>query len=671
MGDHVFISYAREDQDFVLKLAANLKERGIRVWLDQWDIPTSADWDLTIDNALYDCAQFLIVLSPAARDSREVRGELRIALDEHKHIVPVLYQTCRIPRQLRLIQHVDFTARGPDDGAALGKVLDALGVPESPLPTPEPEMILIPAGEFLRGTREENVDAIAAKYNTEPKRIKRELPQRKVFVEEFEIAKSPVTNAEFQRFVEATGYRTQAEQNGYGNIWKGSTWEPVEGADWRHPQGPDSSLEGKTNHPVVQVNWHDARAYCEWLSEKIGKSYRLPLEKEWEKAARGTDGREFPWGDEWSESRCNTAEGDPGTTTSVGKYSLHGGDSPYGVADMAGNVWEWCADWFQAYRGKSFPDTYYGERSKRVLRGSSWKDSRVGARCAYREGDPPTHMDDRIGFRCVGRPSFWRKMLLCLKRFILSRGWFTVLVVLIAIGIGVFFIPRLFPSKYFATPVVQTPHPPSAPPYATQQPLSTPTPVPTFPPIEILSELNRDDFSFASSGWDNYATDGKAIVGYDEDREYFLQIYDTQLIYAAIWGGGGLYDNGIFQADALAPRDAGSALTQGIVLGWNKEDSKHYAFEFTYTGLCRFLEGTGSWWRIERYGTIPAFDPEKPFHVVTVRVRNNEAIGYVDEKFCASYVMPEYRRGVVGVVGSVKQGGARLYFDNFRIWDLP
>jgi len=137
MGDHVFICYARQDQEFVLKLAANLKERGVPVWLDQWDIPASADWDLTIDDALYDCARFLIVLSPAARASREVRGELRTALDEDKPIVPVLYQTCRIPRQLRLIQYVDFTSRGPDNEIALGEALRALGMAGFAPPKPK------------------------------------------------------------------------------------------------------------------------------------------------------------------------------------------------------------------------------------------------------------------------------------------------------------------------------------------------------------------------------------------------------------------------------------------------------------------------------------------------------------------------------------------------------
>jgi len=126
MGNHVFICHAREDKDFVLKLAANLKGRGVPVWLDQWDIPAAADWDQNIDDAIYDCAKFLIVLSPTAVASPEVRGELRTALDEHKPILPVVYQKCRIPRQLRTIQYVDFTSPGPQNEAVLEQVIRAL-----------------------------------------------------------------------------------------------------------------------------------------------------------------------------------------------------------------------------------------------------------------------------------------------------------------------------------------------------------------------------------------------------------------------------------------------------------------------------------------------------------------------------------------------------------------
>jgi hypothetical protein len=124
---HTFVCYAREDSAFVLELAAELKAKGANLWLDRWDIPGSADWDYEIDKALYGCGCFLIVLSRAAVESEEVRSELRIALDEDKRILPVLYQQCRVPRRLKLIQHVDFTAEGPGRDAALEEILSALG----------------------------------------------------------------------------------------------------------------------------------------------------------------------------------------------------------------------------------------------------------------------------------------------------------------------------------------------------------------------------------------------------------------------------------------------------------------------------------------------------------------------------------------------------------------
>lgn len=140
MRDYVFVCYAREDETFVLTLAANLKDRGLDVWLDQWNIPAGTDWDMAIDDALYDCTTFLIVLSPAAVRSREVRGELRTALDENKTIIPVLYKQCRIPRQLRLMQYVDFRTRGADNQAALTQIVQAAptagdGAADTPAPS--------------------------------------------------------------------------------------------------------------------------------------------------------------------------------------------------------------------------------------------------------------------------------------------------------------------------------------------------------------------------------------------------------------------------------------------------------------------------------------------------------------------------------------------------------
>ena len=125
---HTFVCYAREDEGFVLRLASELMGGGAAVWIDQWDIPSGADWDYEIDRALYDCRHFLIVLSPAAVESEEVRSELRTALEEGKRVVPVLYRPCRVPRRLRLIQHIDCTgaADGPGE-EAVRLILGALG----------------------------------------------------------------------------------------------------------------------------------------------------------------------------------------------------------------------------------------------------------------------------------------------------------------------------------------------------------------------------------------------------------------------------------------------------------------------------------------------------------------------------------------------------------------
>jgi len=221
------------------------------------------------------------------------------------------------------------------------------------------EMVRVPAGEFLYGDKKET----------------RELP-------EFWIDKTPVTNAEYARFVEATGYVTTAEKEG--------GWDPkkeglVKGFDWRHPEGPESDIEGRVNHPVVQVSWHDAVAYAEWAGK------RLPTEEEWEKAARGTDGREYPWGDEKpTPDLCNFGENEGGTTP-VGKYSPQG-DSPYGCADMAGNVWEWTASELES------------GSSHRVLRGGAFLDAEYHVRCAYRSWDDPHYRFTDLGLRLVVSP---------------------------------------------------------------------------------------------------------------------------------------------------------------------------------------------------------------------------------------------------------------------------
>jgi formylglycine-generating enzyme required for sulfatase activity len=246
-------------------------------------------------------------------------------------------------------------------------------------PKDRKEMILIPAGDFVMGSERGADD---------------ERPQQKVYVPDFYIARYPVTNAEFEAFVEATRYVTAAEKEGKGYCWLGNRLDWVHGADWRYPRGTIYvGIAGKDQHPVVQVSWDDALAYCQWAGK------RLPTEAEWEKAARGTDGRTWPWGNEWVDGKCNTSEGDLRDTTPVDRYSP-AGDSPYGIADMAGNVGEWTEDWYKAYPGSTFRKDAFGEKY-RVVRGGSWEDYQKYTRCAVRDPLGPSIRYSQVGFRVV------------------------------------------------------------------------------------------------------------------------------------------------------------------------------------------------------------------------------------------------------------------------------
>jgi len=219
-------------------------------------------------------------------------------------------------------------------------------------------MVLIPAGPFTMGSDTGGED---------------EAPAHQVDLPAFKIDRFEVTNADFARFVEATGYQTDAEKAGSTNTWR-------------------SYAEGRDNHPVVKVSWNDARAYCEWAGK------RLPTEAEWEKAARGTDGRTYPWGNEYDPKKLNAKDSGIRGTTAVGSYPE--GASPYGLLDMAGNVWEWTADWYQGYPGSTYQSPYYGEQFK-VLRGGGWFETAEFVRTTTRNANSVTAANDDAGFRCA------------------------------------------------------------------------------------------------------------------------------------------------------------------------------------------------------------------------------------------------------------------------------
>lgn len=232
------------------------------------------------------------------------------------------------------------------------------------LPYGEPVWITIPAGEFWMGSEDISED---------------EKPLHRVYLDEYQIARVPVTNAQYSLFIEATNHKPRS--------------------GWTAHQSP----KGKESHPVVNVNWYDALAYCDWLSNVTGKAIVLPSEAQWEKAARGDqDQRAYPWGDEWDKIYCNIDELRLGDTTPVGIFQE--GASPYGCLDMAGNVWEWCSSLYKAYPYEETDDREeleVGTDVIRVVRGGSWNFNRYDVPCAIRYRYFPISRNVNQGFRVL------------------------------------------------------------------------------------------------------------------------------------------------------------------------------------------------------------------------------------------------------------------------------
>lgn len=253
--------------------------------------------------------------------------------------------------------------------------------PDEHATAPYRDMVYIPEGEFIMGSDPED-EKRGVMIGLD------ELPLRKVFLKSYYIDKYETTNKAYKKFVDAASYRVPAD-------WK----------DNKYPEGED-------DFPVAHIDWFDADVYCRWAGK------RLPTEAEWEKAARGTDGRIYPWGDTFDKNKANTAESQRDRAVPVGSFPE--GASPYGVMDMAGNVWEWTADWYKPYPGSAVERDIYGETHKvtRGGAGNSYRDlARTNMRFPY-PSCPDTillarfflHPEERciyqcyIGVRCVKDP---------------------------------------------------------------------------------------------------------------------------------------------------------------------------------------------------------------------------------------------------------------------------
>lgn len=252
-----------------------------------------------------------------------------------------------------------------------------------------------------------------------------EAPARPVRLKPFRISATAVSNRDFAAFIKATAYVTYAEEAGTSFVFAGLLpddfpptrgvadapwWREVEGAFWRHPEGPGSNIESRLDHPVTHVCWHDAHAYCEWAG------LRLPSEAEWEYAARGgLIDKRFPWGDELTpegEHRCNIWQGrfpfentgDDGFigTAPVKSFAPNG----FGLYNTSGNTWEWCADWF----GNRHPDFLLSnptgplQGTRRAIRGGSFlchESYCFRYRVAARSSNEPVATTSHMGFRCA------------------------------------------------------------------------------------------------------------------------------------------------------------------------------------------------------------------------------------------------------------------------------
>ena len=256
---------------------------------------------------------------------------------------------------------------------------------------PQPEIVAIPAGSFIQGSDRAEREAAyrldeaayghtrtrqGRWYESEPARGRAETAA-------FLITRTPITNAQYAAFIEATGHPAPDVDP---QTWRGYRLIHPYERTRRHAWADAAPPTGREAHPVVLVSHADATTYAAWLSEVTGRRWRLPSEAEWEKAVRGVDGRRFPWGDDWAPGRLNSHDRGPFDTVPVGSYP--DGASPYGVLDGAGQVFEWTAT--AAAPGRV------------IVKGGSWDDSGCGVcRSAARHSRPATLKHILIGFRLV------------------------------------------------------------------------------------------------------------------------------------------------------------------------------------------------------------------------------------------------------------------------------
>jgi formylglycine-generating enzyme required for sulfatase activity len=360
MPPPAFISYAREDAAFALRLAADLKARGANVWLDQLDIEPGLPWEREVQRALAACNHMLIILTPTSVEKDNVMDEIDYALKKEKRIVPIYYRDCEVPFRIGRLNQIDMRL---DYESGLRALIRGLGAGEGATPPVDPgagpvagetrehpkdglSYVWIPSGKFTRGCSRDDGGCYP-----------NESPKHEVTITRgFWLGQTPVTEVAWARFLEATrkGARTL-----------------------------------RSELPVVNLSWEDVREYCKWAG------LRLPTEAEWEYSARAgnTEARygkpeDIAW--YWWNSggrRC------PVRGKQANGWKLY---------DMLGNVWELVSDWYGNYEKADAVDPKGPLNGEfRVLRGGSWRNGSRIIRASYRYRIKQGSRDSNIGLRCV------------------------------------------------------------------------------------------------------------------------------------------------------------------------------------------------------------------------------------------------------------------------------
>ncbi|MBZ0289134.1 MAG: SUMF1/EgtB/PvdO family nonheme iron enzyme [Anaerolineae bacterium] len=435
---HIFISYSKQNKDYARKLADELRQEGFEIWIDD-RIDYGDTWERAIFKAIDECLAFLVIMTPDSYASDWVLRECQYADKRKKPQFPVLLDGEEFPRYVST-QYADVRGGklpGEDFLRRLEKFVGRKTAPEkstAEAQSPSSDEGWIPKLDIPEA-RDGVTDAKVARFSKmhqewladhreqqvlHPPDVSHLLPapfewcsipagevtvrftpraKAASTVPAFAIAKYPITNRQYQAFLDA--------QDGYPNPeW----WGYSDAAKlWRreHKQARAVVFEG-ADLPRTNVSWYEAVSFCQWLTDQtrlnkgIPASFTgsflitLPTEQQWQRAAQSEDGREYPWGNQFETTSSNTTESNIGAPTPVTQYPR--GASPYGVMDMAGNVWEWClSEW-----GTS--EINLNSTSERVLRGGAWDNYAQEVTINRRIHNPPDTFGPEMGFRIVAVP---------------------------------------------------------------------------------------------------------------------------------------------------------------------------------------------------------------------------------------------------------------------------